>query len=244
MLPPACARIRDLLKGSILSLDQAFDDLRGRTVLHYRILEKLGEGGMGTIYKARDERLDRFVALKFLPPYFSAKQELKVRFIHEAKAAAALDHANICTVYEIGEAPDGQLFISMPCYEGETLMEKIQRGPLGLDEAIAYARQIAQGLAHAHAAGIVHRDIKPANLFVTNRANQDFGFWRGQVVDVKLTSAGMIVGTSLLHESRGKHPERLRTIEPICGRLGVLYNVDRSSIHFRASQNYRFTPST
>ncbi len=186
----------DLLKGSLLSFDQAFDDLSGRTVSHYRILEKLGEGGMGTIYKARDERLDRFVALKFLPPYFSTKLELKVRFVQEAKAAAALDHANICTVYEIGEAPDGQLFISMPCYEGETLGDKIERGPLGIDEAIAYARQIAEGLAHAHAAGIVHRDIKPANLFATNRGQikiLDFGV--AKVVDVNLTRSGMLVGT-------------------------------------------------
>ncbi|MCM3871146.1 MAG: alpha/beta fold hydrolase [Pyrinomonadaceae bacterium] len=186
----------DLLKGSLLSFDQAFDDLRGRSVSHYRILEKLGEGGMGTIYKARDERLDRFVALKFLPPYFSTKQELKVRFIQEAKAAGALDHANICTVFEIGETPDGQLFISMPCYEGETLGDKIGRGPLDIDEAIAYARQIADGLTHAHAAGIVHRDIKPANLFVTNRGQikiLDFGV--AKVTDVNLTSSGMLVGT-------------------------------------------------
>lgn len=186
----------NILKGSLLSYDQALDDLRGRAVSHYRILEKLGEGGMGTIYKARDERLDRFVALKFLPPYFSTKQELKVRFIQEAKAAAALDHANICTVYEIGETSDGQLFISMPCYEGETLKDKIERGPLDINEAIAYARQIAEGLAHAHAAGIVHRDIKPANLFVTNRGQikiLDFGV--AKVLDVNLTSSGMLVGT-------------------------------------------------
>ena len=186
----------DILKGPLLSFDQASNDLRGLTVSHYRILEKLGEGGMGTIYKARDERLDRFVALKFLPPYFSTKQELKVRFIQEAKAAAALDHANICTVYEIGEAPGGQLFISMPSYEGETLRDKIDRGPLDIDEAIVYARQIAEGLAHAHAAGIIHRDIKPANLFVTNRGQikiLDFGV--AKVIDVNLTSAGMLVGT-------------------------------------------------
>lgn len=188
--------IAGVLKGSLLSFDQAFDEFSGRTVSHYSILEKLGEGGMGTIYKARDQRLDRLVALKFLPPYFSAKQELKARFILEAKAAAALDHANICTVYEIGEAPDGQLFIAMPCYEGETLKDKIERGPLDIDEAIAYALQIADGLAHAQAAGIVHRDIKPANLFVTNPGQikiLDFGV--AKVVDVNLTSAGMLVGT-------------------------------------------------
>jgi serine/threonine protein kinase len=192
----AAPEFGELLKGSLLSFDQALDDLTGRTVSHYLILEKLGEGGMGTIYKARDERLDRFVALKFLPPYLSTKPDLKIRFIQEAKAAAALDHANICAVHEIGEAQDGQLFISMPCYEGETLKDKIERGPLDIDEAISYARQVAEGLAQAHAAGIVHRDIKPANLFVTKQGQikiLDFGV--AKVIDVNLTGSGMLVGT-------------------------------------------------
>jgi serine/threonine protein kinase/pimeloyl-ACP methyl ester carboxylesterase/tetratricopeptide (TPR) repeat protein len=187
--------LTEIVKGSILSF-QRVDDLVGRTISHYRVLEKLGEGGMGTVYKARDDRLDRFVALKFLPTYLSAKKELKDRFIQEAKAAAALDHANICTVYEIGEAPDGQLFISMACYEGETLREKIDRGPLPLGLALSYAEQAAQGLAQAHAAGIVHRDIKPANLFITNRGQAkilDFGI--AKVADVHLTNAGALVGT-------------------------------------------------
>src|SRR6266498_1143195 len=187
--------LTEIVKGSILSFNRV-DDLEGRTISHYRVLEKLGEGGMGTVYKARDDRLDRFVALKFLPAYLSAKPELKNRFIQEAKAAAALDHANICTVYEIGEGPDGQLFISMACYEGETLRDKIDRGPLPLDLALAYAVQTAQGLAQAHAAGIVHRDIKPANLFITTRSQVkilDFGI--AKVADVHLTNAGILVGT-------------------------------------------------
>src|SRR4029453_6680061 len=114
----------------------------------------------------------------------------------EAKAAAALDHGNICTIYEIGETLDGHLFIFMPRYEGETLKEKIERGPLGVEEAVAYAAQTAEGLAHAHAAGIVHRDIKPANLFVTTRGQVkilDFG--GAKVADVNLTGSGMLVGT-------------------------------------------------
>lgn len=187
--------LSEIVKGSILSFDRV-DDLEGRTISHYRVLEKLGEGGMGTVYKARDNRLDRFVALKFLPAYFSAKPELKNRFIQEAKAAAALDHANICTVYEIGEGPHGQLFISMACYEGETLRDKIDRGPLPLDLALTYAVQTAQGLAQAHAAGIVHRDIKPANLLITTRSQVkilDFGI--AKVADVNLTNAGILVGT-------------------------------------------------
>jgi serine/threonine protein kinase/pimeloyl-ACP methyl ester carboxylesterase/tetratricopeptide (TPR) repeat protein len=186
----------DVIKGSILSFQQGADNLEGQTISHYQVLEKLGEGGMGTIYKARDERLDRFVALKFLPPYLSARKDIKHRFIQEAKAAAALEHPNICTIYEIGDGPGGQLFISMACYEGETLREKIKRAPLPIDEALAYAIQTAQGLAQAHAAGIVHRDIKPANLFVTNREQVkilDFGV--AKVADVNLTAAGVLVGT-------------------------------------------------
>ena len=186
----------DVVKGSAHSWSEARDHLHGRSISHYRILEKLGDGGMGTVYRARDQRLDRFVALKFLPPYFSAKPAFKSRFVQEAKAAAALDHPNVCAVYEIGEAPDGQLFISMPCYEGETLKQKIGRGLLDLSEALGYASQTAHGLAHAHAAGIVHRDIKPANLFVTNRGQVkilDFGV--AKVAGVHLTGTGMLVGT-------------------------------------------------
>lgn len=188
--------LTEILKGSLLSFNQAADDLVGRTISHYRVIEKLGEGGMGTVYKARDDRLDRFVALKFLPAYLSVRQDLKNRFIQEARAAAALDHVNICTVHEIGETVDGQLFIAMACYEGETLRDKLDRGPLPLDLVLKYAVQTAKGLAQAHAAGIVHRDIKPANLFVTTRGEVkilDFGI--AKVADVQLTGAGILVGT-------------------------------------------------
>ena len=184
-----------IVKDSILSFHRV-DNLEGRTISRYRVLEKLGEGGMGTVYKARDDLLDRFVALKFLPAYLSAKPEVKNRFILEAKTAAGLDHPNICTVYEIGEGPVGQLFIAMACYEGETLRDRIDRGPLPLDQALAYTEQAAQGLAQAHAAGIVHRDIKPANLFITTR-NQvkilDFGI--AKVTNVNITKSGVLVGT-------------------------------------------------
>jgi len=131
----------------------------GKTISHYKILEKLGSGGMGVVYKAEDTKLDRFVALKFLPPHLSQAEEEKKRFIHEAKAASALDHNNICTIYEIAETEDGQMFIAMACYEGESLKEKIERGPLQIDEAIDITIQIAQGLAKAHSKEIVHRDI-------------------------------------------------------------------------------------
>lgn len=137
------------------------------TVLHYQILEALGEGGMGVVYRARDLRLERTVALKFLPAHLSSDAAAKERLRVEAQAAAALDHLNICTIHEIGEAPDGQLFIAMPYYEGETLKARLTRGALPPDQALALAIQAAQGLARAHDRGVVHRDIKPANLMIT-----------------------------------------------------------------------------
>ena len=124
---------------------------------------------MGIVYKAQDLNLDRFVALKFLPPTFSLDEETKQRFIHEAKAASALQHQNICTIHEIDETYDGQLFICMDCYEGETLRKKIKSGLLKIDEAVEISIQVSQGLSAAHEKGIIHRDIKPANIFITDR---------------------------------------------------------------------------
>ena len=139
----------------------------GKTISHYKILEKLGDGGMGTVYKAEDTKLDRFVALKFLALHLNQAEEDKKRFTHEAKAASALDHPNICTIYEINEAGDGQLFIAMAFYDGESVKEKIECGPLPLEQAIDAAIRVAEGLARAHERKIVHRDIKPANIMVT-----------------------------------------------------------------------------
>jgi eukaryotic-like serine/threonine-protein kinase len=150
----------------------------GKTVSHYKILEKIGEGGMGIVYKARDTKLDRTVALKFLPSHHSFAEEYKARFFREAKAASSLDHPAICTIHEINETSDGQLFIVMPAYAGETLSDKIARGPLHIDEALDTAIQIAGGLQAAHEEGIVHRDIKSSNIFLTQRGEvkiMDFG---------------------------------------------------------------------
>jgi Tol biopolymer transport system component/tRNA A-37 threonylcarbamoyl transferase component Bud32 len=172
-------------------------DPSGRTISHYEILEKLGGGGMGVVYKARDIKLNRFVALKFLSHEISADEEYKRRFIHEAKAASALDHNNICTVHEVDETDDGRLFIAMGYYQGETLKKKIQRGPLPLAEALDYAVQIGQGLAKAHGKDIVHRDIKPANVIVIEDGVAkivDFGL--AQLGDAtKLTKTGSTLGT-------------------------------------------------
>ena len=141
--------------------------MEGKIVSHYKVLEKLGGGGMGIVYKARDIKLDRYVALKFLPPTFSLDEEAKQRFIQEAKAASALEHNNICNIHEIDETDDGQLYIVMAYYNGETLKKKIEKGTLDIDEAINITIQIAEGLSKAHEKGIIHRDIKPANIFVT-----------------------------------------------------------------------------
>ena len=122
----------------------------GQRISHYKILEKLGGGGMGVVYKAQDLKLDRYVALKFLPSDLTRDPGAKKRFVHEAHAASALDHSNICTIYEIDETEDGQTFITMACYEGETLKESINRGPLKIEEAVGIATQIAEGLHEAH----------------------------------------------------------------------------------------------
>jgi len=153
----------------------------GRTISHYKILEKLGEGGMGVVYKAEDTTLKRTVALKFLPADLTRDEEAKERFVHEAQAASSLDHPNICNIHEIDETDDGQIFICMAYYEGETLRKKISRKPLKLEEAIDIAIQVADGLAKAHGQDAVHRDLKSANVMITKEGVVkiiDFGlFW-------------------------------------------------------------------
>jgi len=144
-------------------------ELAGQTVSHYRILEMLGAGGMGVVYKAFDTRLDRHVALKFLPPHLRQNEELKQRLAEEARSASTLDHPNIVVVHDIGETPNGDLFIAMAFHEGVTLRHKIEAakpGALPVAEALQIARQVASGLARAHERGILHRDIKPGNIIV------------------------------------------------------------------------------
>ena len=140
----------------------------GTKIGPYQIEAKLGGGGMGVVYRAMDTRLDRPVALKFLPPDLTRDEDAKTRFVQEAKAASALDHQNICTIHEIGESDDGQLYLVMACYDGATLKQRIADGSLTLTESLDVAIQTAEGLAEAHRAGMVHRDIKPANLMLTS----------------------------------------------------------------------------
>jgi serine/threonine protein kinase/tetratricopeptide (TPR) repeat protein len=182
----------------------------GKKVSHYFILEKLGAGGMGIVYKAEDTKLNRMVALKFLPDYFSTDEEEKKRFIHEAKAASSLQHNNICTIHEIDETEEGQLFICMDYYEGETLKNKIEQGPLKIEDAIEITIQVAQGLARSHEASIVHRDIKPANIIITKRNEVkivDFGLAK-LTKQTKLTKTGSTLGTVAYMS-----PEQGRAIE-------------------------------
>ena len=172
------------------------DRVRGQTISHYKIIEKLGQGGMGVVYKAMDTKLERPVALKFLAAHAIEDPEHKARFIREAKAAARLDHQNICPIYEIDEA-DGQTFLSMAYLAGQTLKDKIVQRPLKLDEALDIAIQTAQGLKVAHQKDIVHRDIKPANLMLTEEGQvkiMDFGL--AQLADrSRLTKTATILGT-------------------------------------------------
>ncbi len=170
----------------------------GKTVSHYKITRELGSGGMGVVYEAVDTKLDRTVALKFLPPESTRDPDAKARFIHEAKAASALDHPNVCNIHEIGETDDGQLFLAMACYEGETLKDRIERGPLPLDDALDITRQVAEGLTEAHAREIVHRDIKPANIFITEGGLAkilDFGLAKLAGL-TQLTQEGTTLGTA------------------------------------------------
>jgi serine/threonine protein kinase len=170
----------------------------GETISHYRIIEKLGEGGMGVVYRAVDTRLDREVAIKFLPAHLSSDPVATKRFIHEAKAASAIDHSNIGTIYEIDETDDGVTFIVMALYDGETLRERMDRGQIGVGEALDIASQIASGLSKAHRRNIVHRDIKPSNIIITSDGEVkiiDFGLAK-LAGRTRLTKEASTLGTA------------------------------------------------
>ncbi len=180
------------------------DRLIGKTISHYKILEKLGAGGMGVVYKAQDTMLERLVAIKFLPPYLDSDEKQTQRFLQEAKAASSLDHPNICTIHEINTTGDGNMFIVMAYYEGETLKEKLASGKVypepvegwQVENSIDVGIQLAEGLMAAHRKGIVHRDIKPANIVITGDGIAkilDFGL--AKVSGQQLTKSNTTLGT-------------------------------------------------
>jgi len=164
----------------------------------YEILDELGRGGMGVVYKAQDMKLKRIVALKFLPPELTQDAEARERFIHEAQAASGLDHQNICTIHEIGETEDGQIYIAMAFYKGESLREKLKQGALEAEEALRIILQVVDGLSRAHKEGIIHRDIKPANLMITTDGQVkivDFGLAK-LAGTTRITRDGTTMGTA------------------------------------------------
>lgn len=209
--------------------------LSGRSLSHFRVEEALGAGGMGVVYRAEDTRLGRPVALKFLLPQLGLDPVVKARFLHEARAVGRLDHANLCTIHEVAESAQGQLFLAMPLYAGETLKTRLGReGTLPLREALGIVRRLAEGLACAHTVGIVHRDLKPANVMLTPDGGVkilDFGL--AKVRELKLTGSGHRLGT-LPYMS----PEQLGEAGEVDGRadlwaLGVvLYHMLTGQLPF------------
>ena len=211
----------------------------GTLIAHYRIIEKIGEGAMGQVYLAEDTRLKRRVALKFLPYDMTRNEEAKKRFLQEAQVASSLDHPHICNIHEIEETPDGQTFICMSYYEGETLKEKIESGSLDVRGILRIAIQICDGLSRAHEAGIVHRDIKPGNIIVTDRGRAkvvDFGLAK-LAGETQLTRTGFTVGTALYMSPEQARGETVDQRSDVWSMGVVLYEALTGKRPFRGANS-------